>query len=916
MALGFLMALLAGAALVPQGERWLVVREIDFTFEAQDAGADWWLRWRGADDTRAGEHRLELSEWSRAGARGRLSMAEPVWVFRRLPAADVESLALGWRDSAGAVVLVRNLVLTTRILGAVAHRERPYSGDLVARGAWYAAEDQFGITEASGAIEIPAHARTVGDRLIVWACMSGLVLAGLAVVSGVWIAAGRLGGGRGAGTMRGVERARLLAKFIFRTIPGVLVLTFLAALATLPLAFPVFVTRHVELVLDVHGVGPAWELEWVPEDDGRARNGFWIDLKAYGVPEAAGRYSTAQPLLVRRELPSYAIRELGLKWHESEGGSYAVERLSVVTKVLGRAVRSETLASGGVLTPTQPPSARAGFEAVGVARVMWLCALGIAWAAWVGVYLCAWGALKLPGLWDRLLAALPAPRGLGPRGLRVLKVAAWGAAIGAPVWLASWAPMILLSDSTAYIWLGKLLWENRDINHLDGWRLPGYALFIAPWIVHTQHYTLWIGATQALLGVGSAVLAFDMLRRRLAGAWPYVGMMLVALDPMLLVWQRMVLSEYPSGFLILLAAWAFVVIEPRLGNGRASSPPPRGLGASSFGGGVVAVACFAALGVLCGVAAVVRGNLQVLPLVIATGAAASGVINGRAWRGVLAGAALLALCVLTMSPILGHNARVFGRASLVVGTNTGRTIFAWLNTDVDFNQTRLFTFEEFRDLSGRVDRGEINEWQFAAEMQGNTRIAAPTGTHPWVLRDIRCTELLRECMSRMPARYAKRLIKAGASQLGFWVDYPSYFKRVAAGQVSVLRGSPVAEPTNFYDDLNRFPESIRPTLARVVHDASDVHKSPNARALGAWWSVWREARPVLMLLLGLGALRALLRRDVATVVMALFVFGNAAAVVVMQFSGEDRYGMPFFGVAHVAMLLGLFGGVTQRKPTT
>ncbi|CAG0953472.1 hypothetical protein PHYC_00329 [Phycisphaerales bacterium] len=697
-------------------------------------------------------------------------------------------------------------------------------------------------------------------------------------------------------------------------IPGFLTTWWGKALAALvlaaalaPLLRPILVTRHVELTLDLRNAHPAWELEWIPAQSHRARNGFWIDPRVYGVPEVNGRFTTAASLYVRRELPSYPLRTLSVKWNDNDGGEFAVRRLAIVTKLAGRAWRTDVLIDepAATMQPTQPASSRLDADVPALAAVTWLFVLGVSWLALSAAYLGLRFALRIPPLWDRLVERVAGrPSARAPRWLKVF---AWAAAIGAPLWLASWAPMLLLSDSTAYIWLGKLLWENRDINHLDGWRLPGYALFIAPWVVYTDQYTLWIGLSQAALGIGSAVLAFDILRRRgLGGVWPCIGMLLVALDPMMMVWQRTVLSESPGAFLILLVAWVFTVLEPRLRTGSATRM----------------LLAFAGLGALCGIAATVRGNLQLLLLVIAAGVIAIGFLSRKPARALLAAGVMLATFALTISPILRHNYRVFGRASLVVGANTGRTIFAWQNTDIDFNQTRLFTLEQFRDLNDRVGRGEMSDWEFTAEIERNDRVEVRTGTHPWVTRDLRCTEVLRESMSRMPSRYAKRLVKATASQLGFWVDYPKHFKRNSAGQVSVMRGRPVAEPTNFYDRISRFPATIRPTLERVIHDASGVHTTLNSRAMGVWWNVWREARPVLVLLLAFGALRALARRDVPTLVLALFVFGNTAAVVVMQFAGIDRYGMPFFGVGNVAMLLGLLAGTpaadasaAQRKPT-
>lgn len=668
---------------------------------------------------------------------------------------------------------------------------------------------------------------------------------------------------------------------------------------------PALVTRRVEWSLDLQAAGPAWEVLYTPADARHPANGYWMDPAEHGVSEAGSLFTTLEPMVFTRPLPTRAVRWVSLRWHDQPAGAaYRVNGLSVRTRLFGSVVHTEHMAPPPGGAPWMPAAGdgRADFDVSPVRGVYTLAVFGVAFAA-SAAGLGVLGLLMVAaGWWDRLLERLPVLP-LTPRRTRVLTIASVALVVGVPAYLAWWSPVTLFSDSTAYIWLAKLLWETRDISHFDGWRMPGYAVFIAPWVAKSVDYPFWVGVSQGVLGVLGALAAFDIVRRRgLRAPWPQVAMLMVALNPMMMVWQRVMLSECLGAFFVMAGAWGFTVLEPRL---RRDDPASRRwlyLG-------------FAGLGVLAGAASLTRGNLQLLPLAFAGGAVLTGLLAGAgaARRAVLAVMVMGVVFVLILLPVLLHNHRTFDRRSLVVGASAGRTVFAWQNTDIDFNQTAAFSLEEYRDLRERVGRGEVSEWGFCAMMQRNERISVPEGSHPWVVRDLRSGFVLKESVARMPDRYAYRLMTAAMAHLGFWVDHPWYFSRLAQEMLGIYRGSHVTIKTTLYDDVNRFPEYIRPTLERAVRDISAVPDSLHSRAYRHWWSVWREARPVLSVLLILGAVRSLVRRDVTALMLAGLVFANIAGVVVVQFSGETRYTMTFQGLADVAMILGLFGRSTERE---
>jgi hypothetical protein len=673
----------------------------------------------------------------------------------------------------------------------------------------------------------------------------------------------------------------------------------LAGLILGHLVVPVALTRRIELSLVAFGNDGPCLVEWGSSDPDHPPNGFYIDLNA---GERAGSVTKTT---LSRPLPAYAAGPLRITLPQERFGRVIIEDARLVTRLLGLAVRVEPCKaipgdsgeSGGFAeTSVELPLRRLPVLHAWLVRLA--SALGLLALAGLARLL-----LRIASFWNTRSAGFdpadsrhtlspgrPIAGSCSPS--RAFMIGAIVLSLAAPFYLALWAPMILFSDSTAYIWLGKLLYENRDLGHLDGWRLPGYALFIAPFVVHTRNYTLYIGLAQAALGAVTSMLVFDMSRRRLAAPWPHVAMLLTALDPFLLVWQRAILSETLASFLAVLCAWIFTrsVIRAQPGETPTAMPPGRYGGTLSLAG-LKWVFSFSALGILCGLASLSRGNLQILPLIFAAALLVEGLLARRLPYAVASVSVLLLSFTLTIWPVLSYNARVFGERSLVVGAPAGRTVFAWLNTDIDFNQTRSLSFEQYRDLQRRVDRLEINEWQFTGEMERNERIPVPPRTHPWVARSIRANVILRESIARDPRRYVHRLIQATLAHLGVPIREPWYMSNLARAQAAILLGRPSDEKSNFYDDLSRFPDSIRPTFERVIVDCSSVPASPHARALGAWWRLWEFLRPVASLLALAGCLAALVRRDVITLVFGAIFFGNIAAVVLIQFAGETRYSM-------------------------
>ncbi|GJQ29469.1 MAG: hypothetical protein HBSAPP03_13530 [Phycisphaerae bacterium] len=679
-------------------------------------------------------------------------------------------------------------------------------------------------------------------------------------------------------------------------------LPWLFGAAMVPWGLKWFVVRNIGFSIETRDVPRPWALEWTPVDSARPRTGYWLDLRDLtSTDNSAVTIEKPKPFL--RRLPTYPIREITLSWEGGAGGAIRVTRLAYFTRLfdLDRPATTPNApievgdaahvteegwivldaASGRLNLPIPPrPWSDTLWVYVGMVVLVFVV-LAAAWAVWMVIC-----------LWDRVADRIPPPRDPMPRRHPVLAALAIGATFIVPAWMFAWAPMLIEGDGVAYIALALKLLEDPSIRHYDGWRLPGYAALVAPLVGLGGDYTVPIGVLHLVLAMATPWVARAALRRRVSARWAWVGMLVTACDPMLIVWQRHVLAECLTTFIVMLLLYLMVRFEDRC---RAERPP----------GVVRLLAVSTGLGVFLGVATLVRGNFQIA-LVLAPAYLVWAALRAVSWPGAIAvGAACLVAGFAVLLPMYVHVHRTFGVWAYTVGPGWHRAIRTWDNGLADWNQTAVFSFEEAQRLRRRMAARPVNEFEFTHYLGECPTYPVPAGAKFERARDIRGGVSARESRDRLPDKHAEIVPKAIVSLMGFHVRRPGYFRGYSFALVRDFIGRPTDhKPFTLRGPYTYLPMDLREGLARG-NNAIDTRGSMNAAMLGVAWDVARLIRPIISVLFLIAAGRLFLRREVALSGMALIVIAHVVALPVLYYAGTDRYIMPWWGLSTLIMMTGI-----------
>ncbi|MFZ2873394.1 MAG: hypothetical protein WAZ94_02805 [Phycisphaerales bacterium] len=650
--------------------------------------------------------------------------------------------------------------------------------------------------------------------------------------------------------------------------------------------------RDVVLRVQITGAGDCWELGW---EGPRGHNGHWIDAsEPVGGARVPLREAT-EPFELRRRLPMDPLREIAFAWHDSPGGTFTMHKAWVEFRVLGRLWGVEPLPLLRVEGGTPAREASGGFTVAGLrpsGRVVWPGVgppPGAVLSVWIASAIIAAGALlALRAIPSLVAAAGLLPGAPGRPGTRWLTPITVLVVVGAQVGLLLATPMVMSADSTAYVWLADLARQHGDFEHLDGWRLPGFALLLLP-LLSASDYAALLGVVHLVLGVACAAMIFAIVRSRVGAPWPHVAAMLASIDPLAVLWQRHILSEHLGATLTIASCWVALVLCDTVHRG----PLARRLALAGL------------LGVLLGAACATRANLQVFAAALPGALVLCAAMRGRGLRGVLAAGASVLVAAASLAPIVLHNRAVLGRASLVVGLDWNRFLWLWDYGRLDWNQSGTLTFEQFRTLRSRCARG-INAWDVTDLLSEWRAQEGNPGPHPWTDRDARCAAMWRESDARRPGAIWEIAALSTPLHLGFYATEPRHTPDDCGHLMGPLlgRAGPGVTTTSLFP-LERFPPAVRAVLERGVEPLPAA--SMAQRVLGGAYDGSKVAHNVIGAAFLVGVLRLWSLRDRALWAVCAAVTLHAAVLPAWTFSWNPRYTMPLMGLVTALAIAGCLG---------
>ena len=302
-----------------------------------------------------------------------------------------------------------------------------------------------------------------------------------------------------------------------------------------------------------------------------------------------------------------------------------------------------------------------------------------------------------------------------------------------------------LPDQREYLSLAQNLLAGRGLQFYDrrfqdvvrAFRTPGYPAWIALWGAHVQIVLVAQALLDASTVLATYLLAKALLYRRGSEIGPLAAAALVAVDPLLIAFSGLLLSE--TLFTAMLA-WGMVCLVIG-GNGARVEPqkpfrPGRGLLLWLTGGLLLALSSLVRpsalpLPVLMGIAAVFLSrsgkadqnwpagrayNQQHLPVMPA-------VWPPKGWP-LPVGATMLLLTLLVVTPWAFRNWRVLG-TWVWTTTNEGVTAYDGFNPDATgaSDQSFLGDFPQLKQM-GEVERSAYLSDKAAAYVRANPQRAA------------------------------------------------------------------------------------------------------------------------------------------------------------------------------------------------
>ncbi len=482
----------------------------------------------------------------------------------------------------------------------------------------------------------------------------------------------------------------------------------------------------------------------------------------------------------------------------------------------------------------------------------------------------------------------------GSRPSRQLDAWFWTALaviVGVRIWMAWWAPPLLTADSFDYIVGGARFFETGDWSVFGGWRVPGYGLFLGIFWTAWPAWAVAAAAGQAALGVVTAVLCRSMLLRIAPAAWATAAMLLVGLDPELLAFERIMLSEALSAFLLTLIAWIVV-----------RNTAPRGWG--------MTVVSAVVIGLCCAALVYVRANFQTMVLLAPAGLLfAVWRTRGDAARAIICAAVAGVVMIGGIAPWLVRNTREYNETKMVVRSEFAKVVFLWNNRDFDMNQTAVHTYADFKRLRDRRGAG-MEVWGYTAELSEQAR-RDTNGEPASVYYDRLCGVLAAESLARRPFDVLQSSGKALATQLGLWVQGRLTGNQANAELAAPFRGTWQHTAGNILFDASTLSsrwdrELVGEVINRAAEPIAPLKTSPHAGTFDDLFGGYRFLRPLLAALMIIGGVIALRRWDRVVVIVVMIATANAAALAVLLYCPLERYRIAITPLIAVAAVYALY----------
>ncbi len=505
--------------------------------------------------------------------------------------------------------------------------------------------------------------------------------------------------------------------------------------------------------------------------------------------------------------------------------------------------------------------------------------------------------------------AVPRPRiGTRWRGWRTWVM--WGAACvlvaGIKAFAAINVPLVLTGDSVEYAVNAIVVHDTGSCAHFNAWRMPGYSILLAA-LMRFGTLSTMVAALHATAGLATACLAGLVARRAIPGtsfAGPLV-LLLVGLDPVGLMYERMLLTETICGFAFIFSVWLAV----------GAGSHPRWSGAAWR---------LALCGLVLALATLIRANVQVFAALVPSIAAAAWFLaNRRAQSGPWAGrrafarAALLALVAggvvaACLVPRVLHIRRTDGQYTLAIGGDFTRMLGLADAGLIDLDNPAIFTQEQHRAVVERAAQPFFGGYELLEVLNTRSLLAHRfADLSPWAAANARAAVVVDHTVRKHRKETTRLRWRAFANLLGLRVRIAAAFKEnVWWFRAFAVRapGADPGPPTTWWNDPETFTHLERSRVAELAvrtRRPMEAWRQSDAASIFDWWfRTARNARPYLAVgwILGVAALIA--RRRWPTALLLATPLVHHAVIAFHLFSGIDRYAVPFYPAACVASVAG------------